>query len=834
MLTTQESNRQKIRTLRDRGDADSVKELITILLEEKDPSVRSEIVKTLRSLRRHDPVVPLIGALRIEDRHARMAAVEALGDYGDHRAVEHVTHALRDRDASVRSKAAEALGKLGDRGAVKQLTQALGDRSASVRVMAAEALGRIGDARAVESLVAAMVEGNTILRAPVADALGKIGDAGAIGPLADRLEDGAWDIQWSAAKALERIGGPQAAGALISWGKRVFSSTAKNLSADEKSQLVCEVMSGCLRKLEKDQLQFLRDKIGSMTWIKSWETVDPAGDDGRWTEDKYENPIWTALQEELTRRKLPLMDALESQGLELDETPDDLLNESESDEDARPIEPVAPESQSAEKTQPPLDLPKPEGLVAEFLRFLVAHRLDSIALVGGAARDVILGRTPRDLDVTVQVKVPEALLRENNDPFAWNQRLADLTRESVEALARALEIGVEVLIAGQAVFPHGDTTVPIHYVGPYWIEEKRTTYRDFQLERRLHHVVSRLGLVADLAGDQIVGLVSTTPPDRIWLDAQARWHGDGDSAKKLLDAKMIHVDQPVAKPGIEDIIRVLYSKRTLNFTLSEPTVDLLLSAADGIRNDPDSSRQSFSKKSFDRLLATSDFETVVGDFECLDLLPTLMDTLEGAKLQRLDEILARRDKDRTENLREARRTLDEAKTFAEETKQRLASKRLEFNKQLDQADVFKATRYDLEERLRAQISLLSEADQSARKAADVLEEATRRIQSMTSGDQIDVESIQKHREALAHKRIQDAEVAGYKKEVDALRLAVDKKQAAMIEVQSKMERLGAELEAASLDHQTARQKVTKAESALHQLEAESTLTPQLRREKLRR
>ena len=122
-------------------------------------------------------MIPLIHALKDEDRYIRCGAADSLGKIGDERAVKPLINALKDKDSYIRLEAAGALDEIGWKSkggqenvyyliakakwkevskigklAVVPLIQALKDGELDLRYGAAEALGEIGDERALEHL----------------------------------------------------------------------------------------------------------------------------------------------------------------------------------------------------------------------------------------------------------------------------------------------------------------------------------------------------------------------------------------------------------------------------------------------------------------------------------------------------------------------------------------------------------------------------------------------------------------------------------------------------------------------------------------------------------
>ncbi|MBI3735206.1 HEAT repeat domain-containing protein, partial [Candidatus Sumerlaeota bacterium] len=648
MLSTyQNPNKQKIADLMAKPGPDSLKQLITLLMTEDDPLTRSEGLSALKVFKVEDALAPLVSMLKMEDRKARMVAVEGLGELRDSRAHEHVTSALNDKDPGVRTKAVDALGRMGGKGASRALAGALHDRSAGVRILAAQTLGRLGDPAAVNFLISAMSEANTVARAPMADALGELGDERAIGSLVERLGDKTWDIQFAAAEAIGKIGGTQAAGALINWSKRIFSSELKKISAAEKSVLVGEVMSSFFKKLKDDELQSITAKLDDQVKIRSWlEAGDGAAP--RWGDEIRENPVWAALKEEFSRRKsAPIHSPRTTQlanGERLFSPPDD---------EEVPLEELIEPAPVSEENSPangaPIGHGPLKGIVADFLAFLEGQGQEDFVLVGGAVRDTILGRPPKDLDVTIQMKVSDELLAKRGDPMEWNLACSGHTNSALARLASVLNVSAGDLVHGRALFSSNGVSVPVHYVGPHLVEERRLTWRDLMVECKSHIVFSRIAMVADPARNRLTGLCGTTSVDHFWLDPHGRWCGESSRASADLRQKILQADSSPREARFWDLFRILYLKHLHGMTLSDSTVGILFRTAELLKANPDAAKTEFSQESFRRLVAAADLDHVVAELDLLDLLPALMDTLDASLLQDLNRIMMEKESRRTQS-----------------------------------------------------------------------------------------------------------------------------------------------------------------------------------------
>jgi hypothetical protein len=170
----------------------------------------------------------------------RARAAELLGAAAHEPALPELTMLLDDRDPDVRSAAARALGKLGDPAAVPALLAALEGRrtvpagvvtmgllhigptaaaslvdgldsrySPAARAIAAELLGRLGGFQAADELIGALrADPDPGVRAAAARALGRMGVPRAVAPLeAALIEEQVPAVRYSTTWALGELGG---------------------------------------------------------------------------------------------------------------------------------------------------------------------------------------------------------------------------------------------------------------------------------------------------------------------------------------------------------------------------------------------------------------------------------------------------------------------------------------------------------------------------------------------------------------------------------------------------------------------------------------------------
>ncbi len=784
MWPTVKSQFKKIQKWQERGDDDSIRNLASVLVSSGDESLKAEAIKALGAIGGEAVVLPLVGALKSESRHARAEAAIALGVVGHPKGVDALIETLDDQDDVLRLRSAEALGKIGDPGA------------------------RL--------------------------------------PLKRTLDDPHGGVGCAAALALAKVGNGDSADALLNWIEKLMSGTAQKMSADEKCAKINAVMSALAPKLDTDQLHAMADNLVMQIRVQSWEVANPLTREPGWIAQPCQNPIWKPLQEELAKRK-----ATESSRPAPERTPTpskpqtavppprpqsgsdsgerDFFGRTnrQSNRDTR-ILPMTKGAASTGESEAGLG-----GVIGEFLKFLESHALHSVVLIGGALRDFRLGRKPNDLDVTCYFQVPSELRQKLPDPVEWNLQFAAQAQPVLEHLASALKIGVADLLAGKAVFSSNGESLPVHYVGPYLLEEQETTFHPLQIEQRLKRMVSRLGLVADAKGDQLYGLISDATVNRMWSDYHGTWHGDWKRGTAHLNEKEIHVEGPVSRAGLLEIFRVLHLKHSLGFTLSDSAVEVLESAAQTMNADLDLARREFSREAFDRLLALPRHDLVVDELELLGLAPTIVDFLSVAQLAKVNEVIGKRETEREALLQRSKRTAETSRKTIEEKQAQYDKKREQFLRNLELLDESKSTKFDVETQLRASTERLADAEQAARESTGRLEEATRRFRAIATGENVDVTVIQAHRAALADKRDRDARVEALKKEVEGLRVSADAKRAQMLSNQNRMEELGKNLEDALQELQTEKTRAEEAGAELERIKDFLNLSPQRRRARLR-
>lgn len=893
MAFTTDEKLQQIEQWLSLGDAESIWNLIQAMESDPDHMLRGEAARALGNTGNAAVVEPLIGALSNESRHARVTAADALGKLADERAVEPLIAALADREGPVRIKVVEALGRIGDDRAVKGLVEALKDRSASVRMLAAEALGRIGHDSAIQPLLNAMNNANTMVRRPTMEALAKIADVTAIDPLIARLEDSSWEVCWTAAEALSNVGHPRALPALLAWTHTMFVSETKRLSKDDKIGMISPVLTGYFSRIPAEDLELAAIKLRPTQRIVFWNGR-PDGT-GQWVAEEIPNPLMDMIQKAQDGAQRPedaplapglgaasaaapgpMAGALEerdgaagggdqtrvissenfhfpegaspgarSSRISYAPDMDELIESAERAEQSVATAAALQTPRKAASQSDGFRLPaaeesesftpgRPGPLVEQFLELLRNKGLETAALVGGTARDLYLGRQPNDLDFTFQARLTPELAQKSSDPVAWNLQFAALVHEPLRRLASALDVTLGDLIAGRAEFSGPDGTIPIHYVGPYLIEEKHLVWEELQVEQRIRRSMSRLALIADINSRRLIGAAGSTNADMLWLDSNGAWRGDMEMAEQALRFKVIRTSvSHLPLSGLSDIFHLIYLRRSLAAKLSESAIESVLGAATLCKQGPEHAKATFTRAGLERLLRTGSFKELLADFAMLDLTEVLSGLLDSTRLIEMNEYLEGVAREGDNALREARADVEAAEAERNALKQDFEAQRRIFSLHADKLDVSQATINDLDQRLRDQIRLLVPAEEAARSAGDRLEGATVRLRQFREGDDMDVGALQEHREALADKRERDAEALSLKQEVESLRMAGDRRQTSTIDLQTEVEQIGQSLEQKHHAFQEARARHEFALRRLEELDSTFNMTPERRRARLR-
>jgi HEAT repeat protein len=116
---------------------------LAALLQDKDPKVRTDVVRTLGLIGGPAVIDPLITASSDSDEDVRSEAISSLGAIKDPKTVPTLIHALNDTYWFVRSQAADALEREKDPSAIVPLLDTVSDTDANVEGSAENALANL-------------------------------------------------------------------------------------------------------------------------------------------------------------------------------------------------------------------------------------------------------------------------------------------------------------------------------------------------------------------------------------------------------------------------------------------------------------------------------------------------------------------------------------------------------------------------------------------------------------------------------------------------------------------------------------------------------------------
>lgn len=159
-------------------------------LNDEDPRVRIYSATALGSLKGADAGWALGRALKQEtDENVRRIIASALGKVGSVHSVEALVNALPNETPSVRADIATALSDINTPEAIQALVGLLSDSSAEVRAKAASGLLKARDRSTTDALAEALKDRAAIVRRPASEALIYVADASVIDDLIEAMGD---------------------------------------------------------------------------------------------------------------------------------------------------------------------------------------------------------------------------------------------------------------------------------------------------------------------------------------------------------------------------------------------------------------------------------------------------------------------------------------------------------------------------------------------------------------------------------------------------------------------------------------------------------------------
>ncbi len=105
--------------------SDKALEILGIAIEDSEPIVRTETLKSLAQIKGENACDLALTALKDEDFGVRLTAVTTLGEIGHSSAVDHLVEVMfGDDEEEIRAWSAWSLGEIGDERAIEHLRKA--------------------------------------------------------------------------------------------------------------------------------------------------------------------------------------------------------------------------------------------------------------------------------------------------------------------------------------------------------------------------------------------------------------------------------------------------------------------------------------------------------------------------------------------------------------------------------------------------------------------------------------------------------------------------------------------------------------------------------------
>ncbi len=188
-----------------KSGAPGAADLLTAALDDEMPEVRLRAAMALGELGGATAVRPLIQALSEPNRWSTIRIASILTAKGAE-VVNELESAFADMNAHARLGALDILGEIGDIQAAPWLRARLDDPDPDIRSRATAALGAIHDRSAGPRLIELLADPEWPVRAMSAKALGMIEHRSAIAALCNMLRDPVWWVRTNAADALKSMG----------------------------------------------------------------------------------------------------------------------------------------------------------------------------------------------------------------------------------------------------------------------------------------------------------------------------------------------------------------------------------------------------------------------------------------------------------------------------------------------------------------------------------------------------------------------------------------------------------------------------------------------------
>ncbi len=194
-----------------------------------------------------------------------------------------------------------------------------------------------------------------------------------------------------------------------------------------------------------------------------------------------------------------------------------------------------------------------------FLEKLNALGLSDIVVIGGAAKDHLLGDSTSILNITLKVNLAdEERLEYVLSPVLKDERLWDIAKKRLEILAHSIGVTVEQMLLAQdnpnvATFEG----IPVTYIGPTRIGD--TVVKQYVVDETTQRIMSMV------SGPSILNLA---------IDGNGRFYGHQVSLADLQQGRVRIYGQP-EQLTLAQVIRVLASAAEFRLSIDEQTQAIL-------------------------------------------------------------------------------------------------------------------------------------------------------------------------------------------------------------------------------------------------------------------
>lgn len=229
--------------------------------------------------------------------------------------------------------------------------------------------------------------------------------------------------------------------------------------------------------------------------------------------------------------------------------------------------------------QVPFGLPV---VVEQFLSLMRQKGLEEVVVLGGAVRDAVLGVAPRDIDVTFRLELTASEMRLVQNPRAWNRLMWERVRPKLARLAGALGSGTQDMAAllrnGMRFGQYQWQQIPVHFVGPFFVEEREGAATVFRM--------SRIGAVIRQSDGALVQCAGVVGVNGVGVTAERDLVGCVEGLEDLKQ-RVLRVRQRGEFLDLSQILRLLALSHRLGFVLEDSVKEMAKgwSARSGLLSD---------------------------------------------------------------------------------------------------------------------------------------------------------------------------------------------------------------------------------------------------------